>query len=135
MFNVSTVWFSQHTTCLLTRPIKIENTADISYDFTDAFKAGSSGTQNIFYAGFPINQDYYRVHDMFSRIFWIRIYEFFHQYFSVAKENKFLIGQIHKTFFLSFEHLRKSKQKIRRLVFGKFVKICRELDLWVTRLK
>ena len=42
---------------LLTRPIEIENTADISYDFTDAFEAGSSGTQNIFYAGFPIYQD------------------------------------------------------------------------------
>ena len=65
---------------------------------------------------------------MFSRIFWIRIYEFFHQYFSVEKENKFVIGHI-RHFILSFEHLRKSKQKIRRLVFGKFVKICCELDL------
>jgi hypothetical protein len=46
-----------HILVLLTRPIKIENTADISYDFTDAFEAGSSGTQNIFYAGFPIYQD------------------------------------------------------------------------------
>ena len=40
---------------------------------------------------------YYRAHDMFSRIFRIRIYEFFHQYFSVGKENKFLIG--HKMHF------------------------------------
>ena len=35
---------------------------------------------------------YYRGHDMLSRIFQIRIYDFFHQYFSVEKENKFLIG-------------------------------------------
>ena len=37
---------------------------------------------------------FYWVHDIFSRIFLIRIYEFFHQDISVAKENKYIIGQI-----------------------------------------
>ena len=42
--------------------------------------------------------DYYRVHDMFSRILQIRIYEVFHQYFSNEKENKFLIGSKKSSF-------------------------------------
>ena len=48
---------------------------------------------------------------MFSPIFRIRIYEFFRQNFSLEKENKFPIGQ-KGIFFLSCEHLRKSKQII-----------------------
>ena len=68
----------------------------------------------------------------------IRIYELFHQYFSVCKKTNSLM--VTKGIFFSFEHLRKSKNvlhttwyldKIRRFVFGKFVKICRELDLGV----
>ena len=46
---------------------------------------------------------------MFSRIFPIRVYKLYLQYFSLEKENKFLIGQ-KSLFFLSYEHLRKSKQ-------------------------
>ena len=45
-------------------------------------------------------------HNMFSRIFRIRIYKFFHQYFSVEQENKFIF-LVKKGMFLSFEHLRK----------------------------
>ena len=60
----------------------------------------------------------------------------FSPYFSVEKAN-FLLGQ-KRPFFLRFEHLRKSKQtlyiylveKIHRFVFEKFVKTCRELDLF-----
>ena len=48
-----------------------------------------------------------QTHDMFSQIVRIRIYEFFHQYFSVEKQNKFLLVK-KGIFFLSFEHLRKS---------------------------
>jgi hypothetical protein len=44
---------------------------------------------------------------MFSRVFTIPIYEFFHQYFSVEKVNKFLIGQ--EAFFITLERLRKKK--------------------------
>ena len=36
---------------------------------------------------------YCGIHDMFSRTFQIRIYKFFHQYFSVEKEKKILICQ------------------------------------------
>ena len=39
------------------------------------------------------SRNYYWAHDMFSRISWIQIDKFFHQYFSVEKENKILIGQ------------------------------------------
>ena len=72
---------------------------------------------------------------MFSRIFRIL---FFRQYFSVEKEN--LYWSKKGIFFLSFEHLRKSKQilhntylveKMGRFVFRKFVKTCYELDLYV----
>ena len=70
----------------------------------------------------------------FHEFFTMRIYELFHQYFSVDKENKFPDG----FFPLSFEHLRKSKnyfiifgRKISTIRIRKFVKICRELDLGV----
>ena len=48
---------------------------------------------------------YYRVHDMFSRIFQVRIYEFFHRYVLLVK----------KGVFFSFEHLRKSKQILHNI--------------------
>ena len=80
---------------------------------------------------------YYWVYDMFSRIFRIlRIQKFFHQYFSVEKENKFTIDQ-RRHFSLSvlsiWEYQNKYYiifcRKTRRFVFGKFVKTCYELDL------
>ena len=43
-----------------------------------------------------------QAHDMFSRIFRGQIYKFFHQYFSVEKENKFFIGQKQGIFFFFF---------------------------------
>ena len=58
--------------------------------------------------------NYYRAHDMFSRIFRVQIDEFFHQYFSVEKENKFIFCQ-ERQFLLSFEHLRKSKQILNNI--------------------
>ena len=48
---------------------------------------------------------YYRVHDMFSRIFGTRICEFSHQYLLVELNPK----QIPCGCFLSFEQLNKSK--------------------------
>ena len=81
--------------------------------------------------------NYYRGHNIFSRIFWIRTFEFFHQYFSDKNENKFLICQKLR-FFHSFEDLIKSKKKIvlhdiwhKKFVDSyskKFVKTCCELD-------
>ena len=58
--------------------------------------------------------DYYRVQDMFSRILQIRIYEVFHQYLSIEKGNKLLIGS-KKAIFLSFQYLRKSKQMLQNI--------------------
>ena len=60
------------------------------------------------------SRNYYWAHDMFSRIFWIQIDELFHHYCSVEKENKFIFGQ-ERHFFLSFEHLRKSKQILNNI--------------------
>ena len=71
-----------------------------------------------------------QAHDMFSRIFQVRIYDFF----------------FYQTFVLICSKLRKNAcfdrqgicflfqminigEKIHRLKFGKFVKICRELDI------
>ena len=73
-----------------------------------------------------------QTHDMFSQIGRIRIYEFFHQYLWVEKENKFLIGQkMH--FCLSFDKIKTNITDITlligRFVFGKLVKTCRELDI------
>ena len=62
----------------------------------------------------------------------------FHQYFSVENKNKFHIG--HKRLFFSVLSLWKCQNKyyiifarifFRKFVFGKFVKTCRELDLWL----
>ena len=72
---------------------------------------------------------------MFSRIFRVQINEIFHQYFSVENKNKFLIG--HRRHSFSGLNLWKCQnkyciillEKIRKFVFGKFVKTCRELDL------
>ena len=84
-----------------------------------------------------------QTHDMFSQIVRIRTYEFFHQYFWVEKENKFLIGQ-KMPFCLSV--LIKSKQILQilqllvitllfgRFVFEKLVKTCRELDIRCQRV-
>ena len=43
-----------------------------------------------------------QAHDMFSRIFRIRTYEFFHKYFSVEKES--IPYWSKRNFFLCFEH-------------------------------
>ena len=52
---------------------------------------------------------YYRAHDIFSRIFRIRIYELFTNISQLKKNtNSLLIKESY--FFLSFEHLRKPKQ-------------------------
>ena len=37
--------------------------------------------------------NYYWAHDMFSRIFRVQINQYFHQYFLVEKEQKFIFGQ------------------------------------------
>ena len=78
---------------------------------------------------------------MFSRIFQVKIYEFFHHYFSAEKENKFLIGQKIYFFSVLITWANQNKyvvlnniwynlaEKNRRFVLGKFVKTCRELDL------
>ena len=56
---------------------------------------------------------FYWVHDIFSRIFLIRIYEFFHQDISVAKENKYIIGQIrHFCQLWVFEKIKTKNSKI-----------------------
>ena len=52
---------------------------------------------------------YYRAHDIFSRIFRIRIYKLFTNISQLKKNtNSLLIKESY--FFLSFEHLRKPKQ-------------------------
>ena len=74
---------------------------------------------------------YFWVHDMFSRIFRIlQIYKFFHQYFSVEKEDKFLIGLWVLSIWenLLFQLRNICENFCRFVVFGKFVKTCRKLN-------
>ena len=76
-----------------------------------------------------------QAHNMFSRIFRMRIYEFVHQYFSV-KKRKPLPYWPNKSFFLSFGHSRKLKHLEKNVdwyVFRKFVKTCCELDQCLTK--
>ena len=58
----------------------------------------------------------------------------FHHYFSVEKEDKFLVGQkTKKAYFLSILSLAENQNKyyitFRSFVFEEFVKTCCELDL------
>ena len=53
----------------------------------------------------------YRGHDMFSRIFCIRISNIVHQYFSVEKKNLF------RQIWSVFEHFRESKQILHNTYF------------------
>ena len=79
---------------------------------------------------------YYRVHDMLSRTFRIRIYELLQQYFSVEKRKQIPCWSKKKAFFLSLDYLRKyitcswhqKKRKPRILQFTnlKYCKKARE---------
>ena len=53
-----------------------------------------------------------RAHDMFSQIFWIWIYKFFHLYFSIETEKKPLIGQKKNAFLSQFWAFEKIKTNI-----------------------